>query len=166
MKTLRQQLAAWAVDEKYPHTAELTDIIMRVESYNQFLPGVHQNVYPAEVIGRCSHLCGSLLKNGGDITCYFVVDDDVFEEADTITIPNSVLDADDWEVEIKRLVFNRHEFKLKQDVQYYKNNIHAYEQALIQHKRNLAEAELALAEQQQQATEAERKLLALRSHPV
>lgn len=152
MKTLRQKLAAWAVDENYPDTAELTDILMRVESYNQFLPGVHQNVYPVEVSGQCSHLCGSLRENGGEITCYFTVDDDAYEEADTITIPNSVLDADDWEVEIKRLTDNRHEEKLKQDVRYFKNSIHAYEEALIQQKRNLAEAE--------------QKLLALRSHPV
>ena len=152
MKTLRQKLAAWAVDESYPDTAELTDIIMRVESFNQFLPGVHQNVYPVVVNGQCSHLCGSLREDGGDITCFFPVEDDVFAEPETITIPNSVLDADDWEVEIKRLTDNRHEEKLKQDVQYFKNCIHAYEEALIQQKRNLAEAE--------------QKLLALRSHPV
>jgi hypothetical protein len=152
MGTLRQQLAAWAVDEHYPHAAELTNILHRIESYNQYLPGVHTQMCDSRVRGKFSFLSGSLWYNGGEIVCYFDNNDDVFEEPDTITIPNSVLDNYDWEFEIKRLTNDRHEEKLARDIGYHRNCISGYELALIQQKQCLAEAE--------------EKLLALRANPA
>ena len=144
MKTVRQQLAEWAMDEDYPFTDQLTETILRIASYEQYRPAVHQQQYPVTVAGPLEHITGVLWDGGGPITCQFNASDDVFSDPDYVEIPTSVLDAENWEVECQRLLDIRHRMELENQVQYYRNCIAAYKTALDTQTTHLAEAEANL----------------------